>query len=143
MTGRLSHLPILALLLALLACSATAAAQTPGEIRLAPIKNGDEVLLRLPGGQYIAPDLQTIGGDQPRLILDFKGVKSWEKAEVSGTQGKVIRNVRAYLYEQQQRLKVVFDLAYPPDKVLASLGYDTDAYGTYFTLRAVLPPRHR
>lgn len=142
MHGRLLKLSILTLLLAL-TLATTAHAQAPGEIHLTPIENGDEVMLRLPGGKYIAPEMETINGSEPRIILDFVGIKKWEKALVTGHRGRVIKNVRAYLHAEEKRLRVVFDLAVAPNKALASLGYDEDSKGTFFTLRAILHPRYR
>jgi tetratricopeptide (TPR) repeat protein len=61
--------------------------------------------------QSCAPDLLTLEGDNPRVVMDMKGVLLIQtKVRSVNTKGKLIKRIRNYLDKRTNILRVVLDL---------------------------------
>jgi tetratricopeptide (TPR) repeat protein len=63
--------------------------------------------------QVCIPDLFSLKGKKPRIVMDLKGVSSIEpKYRKIDTSGKFVKAIRSYLDNNSKRLRVVLDM-YP------------------------------
>ena len=61
--------------------------------------------------QSCVPELFSIEGENPRVVMDMQGVSLIQsKARNINTGGKLVKNIRSYLNEQTKILRVVLDL---------------------------------
>lgn len=98
-------------------------------VRLVAFGNEEMAFIRLPNGAFIWPQAEVLGGNRPRIILDFQGVNDWNEAYLPTGGGAIIRRIRTFLHADEKRLRVVLDLAGPPRRYAISLSYDTNPQG--------------
>ncbi|BBD07243.1 hypothetical protein [Desulfovibrio ferrophilus] len=49
-------------------------------VRLVAFGSEEMAFIRLPGGKFVWPKSEVLGGDRPRIILDFPGINGWDEA---------------------------------------------------------------
>lgn len=120
------HCRRLLLFLGLALWSATAlAADAPGSPLAHATGDGEEqVRVLLPADGYSAPAIEVLGGDSPRVVADFGGITAWKGPAVLEVDSPLVRRVRAWLHGDEQRLRVVLDLAADPKGMLISHTYE-------------------
>lgn len=106
-------------------------------VRLVTFGSEEMAFIRLPGGSFVWPHSEVLGGRQPRVILDFTGISRWDEAYLPSNGGNIIRRVRTYLHDDEKRLRVVLDLAERPQNYALSLSYETEPQGTEITVSAI------
>jgi hypothetical protein len=87
-------------------------ANTPlivGEITFAKEKDGRERVC-IPFNRPYMPEIFSIPGEKPRIVLDLKKVSQWPGKEIIPTNGSLIQQVRMHLYKGEGKLRVVLDL---------------------------------
>ncbi|WP_461211252.1 hypothetical protein [Desulfocurvus sp. DL9XJH121] len=129
--------PLALAALLLLAWAAPCGAGAGGRVRLVPFGNEEMVFVRLPDGAFSWPASEVLDGKEPRIILDFKGVREWDEAYVPDGGGKIVRRIRTYLHKDEQRLRVVLDLAASPRRYAITLGYDIRPHGAEISVSAI------
>jgi len=67
---------------------------------------------------FALPKLLTLQGTKPRIALDFENISKWDEEPLVGTHGKLIRQIRSYLYRDEKRLRIVLDLNPDTDYVV-------------------------
>ena len=73
-------------------------------------ENGGE-WVTLSCNQSCVPELFSIEGENPRVVMDMQGVSLIQsKARNISTGGKLVKSIRSYLNEQTKILRVVLDL---------------------------------
>lgn len=130
-----------ALACALVLFGATNAAQAQEQrdhrVRLVSFGSEEMAFIRLPGGEFVWPSSEVLGGERPRIILDFHGISGWDEAYIPTGGGAIIRRIRTFLHTDESRLRVVLDLAGNPDRYSLSLSYDMDRDGAEITVSAI------
>ncbi|MBU1002875.1 MAG: hypothetical protein KKE73_10165 [Proteobacteria bacterium] len=106
-------------------------------VRLLAFGSEEMAYIRLPGGTFVWPQSEVLGGSRPRVILDFPGINNWNEAYLPTGGGDIIRRIRTYLHNDEARLRVVLDLAEPPQHYALSLSYETDPQGAEITVSAI------
>lgn len=106
-------------------------------VRLVAFGSEEMAFIRLPGGKFVWPKSEVLGGDRPRIILDFPGINGWDEAYLPTGGGDIIRRIRTFLHADEKRLRVVLDLAGPPQRYAISLSYDTASNGSEITVSAI------
>ena len=72
-------------------------------------KNGTEkVYVSL--SHFIIPEIITLGGDNPRIAIDFKNIFAWEGDPTIPANGRLVRQIRAHLHADVRKLRIVLDL---------------------------------
>jgi hypothetical protein len=71
-------------------------------------KEMEKVLIDL--NQYAIPKVLTLEGDKPRIVLDFMNAASWKGPFKIPANGKLVKQVRAYLHPKVGKLRIVLDL---------------------------------
>jgi len=85
----------------------------------------EQVAVLLPARGYAAPGVGVLAGDTPRVIADFSGIAAWDGPELLAVGSPLVRRVRTWLHGDEQRLRVVLDLAADPANLLVTHTYDT------------------
>lgn len=78
-------------------------------IRFQIEKNGTEkVYVAL--SHFIIPEITTLGGDNPRIVIDIKNIFTWKGDPTIPANGKLIRQIRTHLHADARKLRIVLDL---------------------------------
>ncbi len=133
---RLLRLAGLALWIELAVCAgaALAADALAPLLSHAVVGNEEQVAVLLPAPEYSPPRIEVLAGDSPRVVADFRGIPAWRGPAVLELDSPLLRRVRAWLHQDEHRLRVVLDLAEDPADLLVTHTYETQGD----TLRALL-----
>ncbi|MCF8130101.1 MAG: AMIN domain-containing protein [Deltaproteobacteria bacterium] len=80
-----------------------------GEITFAKEKDGRERVC-IPFNQRYMPEIFSIPGKKPRIVVDLKEVSQWPEKAIIPTNGLLIQQVRMHLYSNVGKLRIVLDL---------------------------------
>ena len=96
-----------------------------GEITFAKEKDGRERVC-IPFNQPCMPEIFSIPGKKPRIVLDLKKVSQWPGKAVIPTNGLLIQQVRMHLYKDEGKLRIVLDLNPTMDYGVAPSYYEAE-----------------
>jgi len=108
-----------------------------GGVRLVAFGSEEMAYIHLPGGAFVWPSVEVLGGQHPRIILDFPGIRGWDEAYLPTGGGAIISRIRTFLHTEEDRLRVVLDLAGPPEDYAMTLGYEPAGTGWDVTVSAI------
>ena len=77
-------------------------------IRFEIEKEMEKVFIDL--NKYAIHRVRTLEGDKPRIVLDFMNAASWRGPFRIPTNGKLVKQVRAYLHRKVGKLRIVLNL---------------------------------
>lgn len=77
-------------------------------IRFQSEKKVETVIIEL--NNACIPDLSSIEGDKPRIVLDFRPVSFWKGQSRIKVNGKLIKSIRVHLHQDTSTLRIVLDL---------------------------------
>ncbi len=78
-------------------------------LRFFSAPGSERVCVRL--NRFFIPSVFSLDGARPRLVIDISGQSAWHGPRSLAADGRWIRRVRAFLHEDQRRLRIVLDLA--------------------------------
>jgi hypothetical protein len=102
--------------------------QTPlivGDITFVKEKGGRERIC-IPFNRTCLPNIFSIPGKNPRIVLDLEAVSRWPGKEVIPTNGLLIQQVRMHLHKNDRKLRVVLDLNPAMDYDVAPSYYEAE-----------------
>ncbi len=76
--------------------------------------------------QYAIPEIRTLEGDKPRIVLDFMNADFWRGSFRIPANGKLVKQVRAYLHRKVGKLRIVLDLNPAEDYVVDQTFYKAE-----------------
>ncbi len=59
---------------------------------------------------FFVPEILTLEGDKPRIIIDIKRVSSWRGNYRTPVNGNLIKQIRTFLHNDTKKLRIVLDL---------------------------------
>jgi len=93
-------------------------------IRFEMEKEMEKVLITL--NKYAIPRVRTLEGDKPRIVLDFMNAASWRGPFRIPANGKLVKQVRAYLHPKAEKLRIVLDLNSAEDYIVDQTFYQAE-----------------
>ena len=93
-------------------------------IRFEIEKEMEKVFIAL--NKYAIPRVRTLEGDKPRIVLDFMNAASWRGPFRIPANGKLIKQVRAYLHRKAGKLRIVLDLNPAEDYIVDQTFYKAE-----------------
>ena len=93
-------------------------------IRFEMEKKMEKVFIAL--NKYAIPRVQTLEGNKPRLVLDFMNAASWRGPFRITANGKLVKQVRAYLHPKAEKLRIVLDLNLAEDYIVDQTFYQAE-----------------
>ncbi len=93
-------------------------------IRFEIEKEMEKVFIAL--NKYALPRVRTLEGDKPRIVLDFMNAASWRGPFRIPANGKLIKQVRAYLHRKAGKLRIVLDLNPAEDYIVDQTFYKAE-----------------
>ncbi len=91
-------------------------------IRFEIEKEVEKVFIDL--NKYAIPRVRTLEGDKPRIVLDFMNATSWRGKYRIPANGKLVKQVRAYLHRKVGKLRIVLDLNPAEDYIVDQTFYE-------------------
>ena len=85
-------------------------------IKIKTEKDYEEVFIAL--NNYSIPEVQSIEGNRPRIVIDINNVSSWSGQYKMPIDGKLIKQIRTCLHRDTEKLRIVFDLKYADDYII-------------------------
>lgn len=77
-------------------------------IKFEPMEDRDNVFIA--SNTFFVPEILTIEGDDPRLVIDIKPVSSWSGRSTTPVNGNLVRQIRTHLHADTNKLRIVLDL---------------------------------
>lgn len=71
-------------------------------------KGIEKIIVKL--NQYAVPEISSVEGDSPTIIMDFKDVSFWQGPNEIFSNSKMVKYIRAYLCDNCQSLKIILYL---------------------------------
>jgi len=96
-----------------------------GDITFVKEKDGRERIC-IPFNRTCMPDIFSIPGEKPRIVLDIKDVSQWSGKAIIPTNGLLVQQVRMHLYRDEGKLRIVLDLDPTMDYGVAPCYYEAD-----------------
>lgn len=93
-------------------------------IRFEIEKELEKVFIEL--NKYAIPRVRTLEGDKPRIVLDFMNAAAWRGPFRIPANGKLIKQVRAYLHRKVGKLRIVLDLNPAEDYIVDQTFYKAE-----------------
>jgi hypothetical protein len=93
-------------------------------IRFEIEKEVEKVFIDL--NKYAIPRVRTLEGDNPRIVLDFMNATSWRGKYRIPANGKLVKQVRAYLHRKVGKLRIVLDLNPAEDYIVDQTFYKAE-----------------
>ena len=93
-------------------------------IRFEIEKEVEKVFIDL--NKYAIPRVRTLEGDKPRIVLDFMNATSWRGKYRIPANGKLVKQVRAYLHRKVGKLRIVLDLNPAEDYIVDQTFYKAE-----------------
>jgi len=85
-------------------------------IKIKTEKDYEEVFIAL--NNYSIPEVQSIEGNKPQIVIDINNVSSWSGQNKMSINGKLIKQIRTYLHRDTEKLSIVLDLKYADDYII-------------------------
>ncbi|MBC8432652.1 MAG: AMIN domain-containing protein [Desulfobacterales bacterium] len=76
--------------------------------------------------KYALPRVRTLEGDNPRIVLDFMNAASWRGPFRIPANGKLVKQIRAYLHHKVGKLRIVLDLNPAEDYIVDQTFYKAE-----------------
>jgi len=76
--------------------------------------------------KYAIPNVRTLEGDKPRIVLDFMNAASWRGPFKIPANGKLVKQVRAYFHHKVGKLRIVLDLNSAKDYMVDQTFYKAE-----------------
>ena len=96
-----------------------------GDITFVKEKGGRERVC-IPFNRTCLPDIFSIPGKNPRIVLDLEKVSRWPGKEIIPTNGLLIQQVRMHMHKNERKLRVVLDLNPKMDYDVAPSYYEAE-----------------
>jgi hypothetical protein len=93
-------------------------------IKLKTEKDHEEVFIAL--NTFSIPEVSSIEGENPRIIIDINNVSSWSGQHKMPVNGHLIKQIRTWLNRDTEKLRFVLDLKYADDYIIDQ-AYDRKA----------------
>ena len=77
-------------------------------IKFEPKKDRENVFIA--SNTFFIPEILTIEGDQPKIVIDIKPVSSWSGNYRTAVKGNLIRQIRTHHHPGTKKLRIVLDL---------------------------------
>jgi ketosteroid isomerase-like protein len=77
-------------------------------IKFEPKKDRENVFIV--SNTFFVPEILTLEGDKPRIVIDIKPVSSWNGRNRTPVKGNLIRQIRTHLHPDTKKLRIVLDL---------------------------------
>jgi len=77
-------------------------------IKFEPKKDREKVFIA--SNTFFVPEILTLEGDKPRIVIDIKPVSSWSGRHRTPVKGNLIRQIRTHLHPGTKKLRIVLDL---------------------------------
>jgi len=77
-------------------------------IKFEPKKDRENVFIV--SNTFFVPEILTLEGDKPRIVIDIKPVSSWSGRNRTPVKGNLIRQIRTHLHPDTKKLRIVLDL---------------------------------
>jgi hypothetical protein len=87
-------------------------------------KDHEEVFIAL--NTFSIPVVTSIEGENPRIIIDINNVSSWSGKDKMPVNGHLLKQIRAWLHRDTEKLRFVLDLKYA-DNYIIDQTYDRKA----------------
>jgi len=71
-------------------------------------KDRDNVFIA--SNTFFVPEVLTLEGDDPRIVIDIKPVSSWSGRSTTLVEGNLVRQIRTHLHPDTKKLRIVLDL---------------------------------
>ena len=85
-------------------------------IKLKTAKDHDEVFIAL--NTFSIPQIQSIEGANPRIIVNINRVSSWSGQNNIPVNGNLIKQIRTYLNPNTEKLRIILDLKHSDDYII-------------------------
>jgi hypothetical protein len=85
-------------------------------IKIKTEKDYEEVFIAL--NNYSIPQVQSIKGNKPRIVIDINNVSSWTGQYKTPINGKLIKQIRTHLHRDTEKLRIVLDLKNADDYII-------------------------
>jgi ketosteroid isomerase-like protein len=85
-------------------------------IKLKTEKDHEEFFIAL--NTFSIPEVRSIDGEKPRIIIDINNVSSWSGQNKMQINGQLIKQIRTYLHRDIEKLRFVLDLKYADDYII-------------------------
>ena len=79
-------------------------------------KDREKVFVAL--NNYSIPEVLTLNGDKPRVVVDVKNVSSWNGLSIIPVNGNLIKQIRTHLHHDAKKLRIVLDLTHSEDNII-------------------------
>ena len=96
-----------------------------GDITFVKEKGGRERIC-IPFNRTCLPNIFSIPGKNPRIVLDLEKVSRWPGKEIISTNGLLIQQVRMHMHKNERKLRVVLDLNPKMDYDVAPSYYEAE-----------------
>ena len=77
-------------------------------IKFVPKKDHENVFIA--SNKYFVPKIFTLEGDKPKIVIDIKPVSFWSGQNRTPVKGNLVRQIRAHLHSDTNKLRIVLDL---------------------------------
>jgi hypothetical protein len=85
-------------------------------IKLKTAKDHDEVSFAL--NTFSIPEVQSMEGANPRIIINFNTVSSWNGQDNIPVNGNLIKKIRTYLPPNTEKFRIILDLKHSDDYII-------------------------
>jgi hypothetical protein len=85
-------------------------------IKLKTEKDHEEFFIAL--NTFSIPEVQSIEGEKPRIVIDINNVSSWSGQYKMPINGNLIKQIRTWLHRDTEKLRIVLDLKYADDYII-------------------------
>jgi len=85
-------------------------------------KDRDNVFIA--SNTFFVPEILTLEGDDPRIVIDIKSVSSWSGRSTTLVEGNLIRQIRTHLHPDTKKLRIVLDLNPSKDYFINQIYYE-------------------
>ena len=70
----------------------------------------DQDYVFIASNTFFVPEILTLEGDDPRIVIDIKPVSSWSGRSATLVEGNLVRQIRTHLHPDTKKLRIVLDL---------------------------------
>ena len=97
---------------------------TVKSIKVKTEKDREKVFIAL--NNFSTPEILTLEGDRPRVVIDIKNVSSWSGKYKTPVNGNLIKQIRTHLHRDTERLRIVLDLNPSENYIINQIYYQTE-----------------
>lgn len=97
---------------------------TVKSIKVKTEKEREKVFIAL--NNFSTPEILTLEGDRPRVVIDIKNVSSWSGKYKTPVNGNLIKQIRTHLHRDTEKLRIVLDLNPSENYIINQIYYQTE-----------------